>query len=719
MNISIYKTVKDQNSDDTIEISDFLEGVRTGRWQDYIIPIRAEKDKEKIRKLKLKIPAVTISGTFEERKDSSIIKHSGFMAIDIDDLHDSVEDVKYILSQDKYIYAAFSSVSGRGICAIIKIEPEKHRRAYDSFADYLLNNYKIDVDASGKNESRLRFVSYDPFLYLNENATTFRRYLPVQKKRQLPPPIQIKGNLERIISEMVNRGVNCTEDYRDWIKIGFAIASDLGESGRDHFHSLSAISSKYDSKIADKKYDNILKSLGSGSKKASIATVYWFAKNAGIELYDKKTQEAIRSAASQKRNGVLNKNDIVNSLKLSGIESDHLEQIAEEVLQNETPQNANDLLLDITNYILSLDLKKNEITRNIEWNGIPINDSDLNSIFLDVKMLHEKASKDLVQSIIFSNRIKQYNPIMDFLNIAERKGTKNIDLLLDSVISDTEDYKKWILKWLVALIATAHGKHSPLMLVLAGEKQGTGKTHFFRYLLPNKLQNLYAESKMDNGKDDEILMTKKWIIVDDEMGGKSKREAKKFKEITSKQWINVREPYGRVTVDLKRTAMFAGTSNDMQLLNDPTGNRRYLPIHVLDIDQDKYNECDKSELLWELNNLYQSGYDYTVLKEDIEKLNKATENFKESTPEEEFLLTYITKPSNQYDGEWLPISVIIEYLKFASGYKSYLNNQRIGQILSKMNYTSKHKRYEGVPMKVYHIKKTVDFGGNDIDDVPF
>ena len=86
---------------------------------------------------------------------------------------------------------------------------------------------------------------------------------------------------------------------------------------------------------------------------------------------------------------------------------------------------------------------------------------------------------------------------------------------------------------------------------------------------------------------------------------------------------------------------------------------------------------------------------------------------------EEFLLTYITKPTNQHNGEWLPISVIIEYLKLASGYKSYLNNQRIGQILSKMNYTSKNKRYEGVPMKVYHIKKTIDFGGNYTGDVPF
>src|SRR5690554_470173 len=157
MNISIYKTVKDQNSDDTIEISEFLEGVRTGKWQDYIIPIRAEKDKEKIRKLKLKIPAVTISGTFEERKDSALKKHSGFMAIDIDDLHDSVEDVKYILSQDKYIYSAFTSVSGEGICAIIKVDSKNHRRAYEGFSEYLLSNYKIDVDPSGKNESRLRF----------------------------------------------------------------------------------------------------------------------------------------------------------------------------------------------------------------------------------------------------------------------------------------------------------------------------------------------------------------------------------------------------------------------------------------------------------------------------------------------------------------------------------------------------------------------------------
>lgn len=720
MKISIYNSVKQQESTQTIEVSEFLEMIRKGEWQDYVLPIRTEKNESRIRSMKMKIPAVTISGVFEERKDKSIVSHSGLIAIDIDDLNDSVEDVKYILSQDKYVYAAFTSVSGTGVCALIKVDPKNHRRAYEGFSEYLLSNYQIDTDPSGINESRLRFISYDPFLFLNEKSTIFRRYLPIQKKRNLPPPITIEGNLDRIISEMVDRGVNCTEDYRDWIKIGFALVSEMGEAGRDHFHSLSAISGKYDSKLCDKKYDNLLKSQNKSARKASIATVYWYAKNAGIELYDKKTQEAIRAAASQKRNGVVSKKDIVESLKTSGINAENIEQIAEQVLQNKTPANEGDLLFDVINYIKSLSLRKNEITRNIEWNNEPINDSDLNSIYIDVKMLHPKVNKDLVQSIIFSNRIEHYNPIMDFLNMAERTGTKNIDLLLDSIESDTEDYKKWVLKWLVALIATAYGKHSPLMLVLAGEKQGTGKTHWLRYLLPQKLQYLYAESKMDSGKDDEILMTKKWIIVDDEMGGKSKREAKRFKEITSKQWINVREPYGRVTVDLRRTAMFAGTSNDMQLLNDPTGNRRYLPIHILSIDHDKYNAVDKSELFWELDNLYKQGYDYTVLKEDIDRLNNATMDFKESTPEEEFILTYLSKPTNQYTGEWLPISVIIEYLKFISGYKSYLNNQRVGQILSKLNYDNKFKRFEGVPMKVYHVLKLSNISSiNNNDDTPF
>ena len=54
-------------------------------------------------------------------------------------------------------------------------------------------------------------------------------------------------------------------------------------------------------------------------------------------------------------------------------------------------------------------------------------------------------------------------------------------------------------------------------------------------MLPKELRSYYAESKLDAGKDDEILMTQKLLIMDDEMGGKSKKEVKRLKELTSKQ----------------------------------------------------------------------------------------------------------------------------------------------------------------------------------------
>ena len=110
----------------------------------------------------------------------------------------------------------------------------------------------------------------------------------------------------------------------------------------------------------------------------------------------------------------------------------------------------------------------------------------------------------------------------------------NVRKLMSSVITNQEHAEYFILTWLLSVVASAYGNKSELVLVFCGEKQGTGKTHWFRYLLPKKIRYLYAESKMDAGKDDEILMTKKIIILDDEYGGKSKREEKRLKEITSK-----------------------------------------------------------------------------------------------------------------------------------------------------------------------------------------
>ncbi len=98
--------------------------------------------------------------------------------------------------------------------------------------------------------------------------------------------------------------------------------------------------------------------------------------------------------------------------------------------------------------------------------------------------------------------------------------------------------------------------------------------------------------------------------------------------MTSKQTSGIREPYGRVSSDLTRLAMLCGTTNDLQVLNDPTGNRRLLPIHVISIDHELYNSIDKTDLFMEITGT--CGYNYHLTTRDIELLNYSTSEFQAS-----------------------------------------------------------------------------------------
>ena len=91
---------------------------------------------------------------------------------------------------------------------------------------------------------------------------------------------------------------------------------------------------------------------------------------------------------------------------------------------------------------------------------------------------------------------------------------------------------------------------------------------------------------------------------------------KRFKEITSKQIFNLREPYGRVNVDLQRLATLGGSTNDTGILNDPTGNRRLLPVFVQSVDHQQYNNVDKDLLFIQGYNLLKGGFE-TILEAKI------------------------------------------------------------------------------------------------------
>ena len=218
-------------------------------------------------------------------------------------------------------------------------------------------------------------------------------------------------------------------------------------------------------------------------------------------------------------------------------------------------------------------------------------------------------------------------------------------------------------KCFLAIIAAYDGNPVRSVLALVGG-QNSGKTEFFRRLLPAKINKYYAESKLDAGKDDEMLMCQKLVVMDDEMGGKSKQDERRFKELTSKNIFSLRAPYARYNEDFKRLAILCGTSNDSNVTNDPTGNTRILPVNVLSIDHELYNSVDKDEFFMELVRLYESGFEWKLNKEDLAGLRTVSEEY-EVMPFERELIQKFFKSASLGGGyyEYLTSTESKEYIE--------------------------------------------------------
>jgi predicted P-loop ATPase len=692
---------------DSIDFDEFLEAVKSGKWRDEVEYIRTIPDKEFRNQKKKNLPSVTVSGLFSERNQDKIIEHSGFLAVDVDDFTD-----KEKLLTDPYTYALFRSVSGNGLVVVMKCNPEKHKPTYEWAQSYYHAMYQIHVDGAPKNPASLRYVSYDPDLFLNKKAKTGKVMQPPKpfKKVALVLP---ETQLADLIKSVIDKGIDLAPDYHSYMTLAFALANGMGESGRSAFHSLCQVNSKYNTKNADKKYDEALKNHKSGG--ITIGSFFWMCKRAGLEL-PKVKKEVVISLTHSKKTGKTKEMAAKEVATLHGMDEDEALKVASEVYERaELTVNSGDdedIIKSILHWLnTTYKIRVNLITRKIEVNDEAITDAVLNSIYLNARMYfrNEKVNKDLVRTIVESDFIDKYDPIDEFIQAnRHRKASGLVDKIIDSIKSDTPKYEVFIAKWLVSIVAAYKGYPVRSVLALVGG-QNTGKTEWFRRLLPGELKQYYAESKLDAGKDDEILMCEKLIVMDDEMGGKSKQDEKRFKELTSKEVFSYRAPYARHNEDRKRLAILCGTSNDSSVINDPTGNTRILPVNVISIDHALYNSVDKADLFMELLYNYEQGAEWKLNPDDIDHLSEVSTDFESMPFERELICKYFCRNSDEHQGypEFLTSTEIKMHIEEVSKQK-IISMKRFQTELSKIFGKSILKKRAGQPVRVYEVVRVTD-----------
>jgi putative DNA primase/helicase len=171
--INYFSTVKDTGRPRKATVADALEAIRSGRFKDKVEAVRATADKNKRKALKKQLPCWTFSGTFSYRDEKSMTAHSGFAVIDLDHMDPPVwQATRDQLVKDPFVYALFTSPSGDGLKVLYRIPPDKgaHRAHYAALLQHVSN---ADPDPANRDPSRCCFVSWDPDLYVNEDAEVF------------------------------------------------------------------------------------------------------------------------------------------------------------------------------------------------------------------------------------------------------------------------------------------------------------------------------------------------------------------------------------------------------------------------------------------------------------------------------------------------------------------------------------------------------------------
>jgi hypothetical protein len=363
---------------------------------------------------------------------------------------------------------------------------------------------------------------------------------------------------------------------------------------------------------------------------------------------------------------------------------------------------------------------KIEFSPKSENNFKEITDRDIHTILriLDRKTEHKASFAD-ISSVIASDFSRSFNPIEDYfhsLGKTEKFDENNLELnrLIECVTCKTQpEFNETLKRWLIASVANALnliGCQNQICMVLIGE-QGAYKTTFLNSLCPKPLTEYLYSGKLNlETKDTWIMLGQFFIInIDDQLKVLHKKDAETMKTLITQKENSVRLPHDKYNTKIIRRANFCGSINGLEFLTDNTGNRRFLPFEILDIDINKVQTVINLNRVWyEAYVYYMNGVKYWFDKEEMEKLFGDFSEFTSPLAEQEQFLKYfepLCNPNENHLGySYLTNTDILQYLNARTA-GANLSGKKLGEILAKLKVVKHKKRVSGVSLQTYLVKE--------------
>lgn len=524
------------------------------------------------------IPSVLLEGG---RTYAHVKGFTGFIMVDIDGIPpERFAAILTLVKEDIHSFLVYITISGCGIRVISHVEggvtKANYRMVWEWVNDHYARLCEVEIDGQCKNATRMSVLCHDPEALLRPEASSF--HTSGMKPREKPK----RGTAVTVTAERAYKIIRAQLEEEG---IAYAPSSYNDYVSRCFYHT-----NRYGVPQADAEVW-ALRTFPDYPREQLLPIV----KSCYSLTMEFNTVSLPRSVRKKEK-----END--SSHKKATVEE------MEEFINGYMKFRMNMLTHQIETQLIADAYTDRPEASACHWQRLT--DHIENSLWCAMQHHGMAVNLNELHTLLGSDFVKEYHPLKEYLDglppwdgetdyigrlatMVHVKESPHSPLQQDKSrerndLSETPVRFADILKrWMVSMIAAALDETvvKQVILTLIG-RQGSYKTSFMQHILPPVLSEYYTTKSNSSRmtKDDLFTMTENLVINLEEIDTMPPSELNQLKAMVTQRYVDERRAYGRNKVHLPHVASFVATGNNLQFLTDDTGNRRWLPFEVEDID---------------------------------------------------------------------------------------------------------------------------------------
>ncbi len=348
-------------------------------------------------------------------------------------------------------------------------------------------------------------------------------------------------------------------------------------------------------------------------------------------------------------------------------------------------------------------LRYNTLKMKVELDGETFEATDAKLDFLvDHDLTIKGCREEVADCVVKIAKNQSYSPVVEYLTQVHQQHGDDTAILngfAERYFGTTEPMHQVMLKrFLIAAVARAFapGCKQDCVLILQGG-QGSFKSTFLETLASECWFN--DSTKSIANKDDVLRLHRFWILEWSELENIFKRsDISQVKSFLSSRTDDVRPPYGRSSIELQRPSVIVGSTNEVQFLADPTGNRRFWVVPISKSPDIAMLKAERDRIWAAAVALFRAGEGWHLTEEEGRAVDVLRARFESTDPWFDLIADYVEEFESITTGEIAEYAIELEKGKRNSGHE-----RRIAAVLRQLGFerTDNQVSHKGKKKRVF------------------